>query len=39
MKMCTSQPLICESASVEHKKNREEHETYPKHLNCPKAFF
>lgn len=39
MKMSTSQPLIFESATVEHKKNRKEHETYPKQLNCAKAFF
>lgn len=34
-----SQPLIFESGTVEHKKNREEYKTYPKELNCAKAFF
>lgn len=38
MKLSTmSQPLIFESTTVEHKKNREEYETYPKQLNRAKA--
>lgn len=39
MRMSTSQPSIFESATVEHEKNRDEHETYPKQLNCAKPFF
>lgn len=33
------QALIFEGATVEHMKNREEHEISPKHLNHAKAFF
>lgn len=38
-KMSTSQPLILESATGLHMKNREAHEIYPKQLNHTKAFF
>lgn len=37
--MSTGQPLIFESATEEHEKNRKEHETYTKQLNDEKAFF
>lgn len=38
MRMSIYKPLIFEGARVEHEKNREEYETYPKQLNHTKAF-